>query len=456
MTSAGMPSDRVFRRARQAVAEVEPVLISGQVIAVQGFLIEIEGLSHIARLGDSVEIDGPEGRAIEAEIVSVAKDRVSALANGRATGLARGDRVRLMPLRLPRPCESWIGCIVDAAGRKLDGALLEEGDLEAALDRQPPSAASRRALGPRLMTGYRALDTVLPICRGQRIGLFAPPGVGKSILLGGLAQALEADLVVVGLIGERGREVNAFVTDFLGEAGMRRSIIVAATSDMPPLMKRRAGYLTLAVAEHFRDQGRHVLCLMDSLTRFAEAHREIALTAGELPALRGFPPSTFSEISQLCERAGPGEADQGDITAVFSVLVAGGDADEPVCEATRSTLDGHVALSREIAERGRFPAIDLLQSVSRSLPAAADAAQSDLIARARRYLSLYRDLEPMVRLGAYKRGADREADEAVALFPELDAFLSERSTSIEESFARLSDILQSAASAAPPAQEEAT
>jgi flagellum-specific ATP synthase len=219
---------------------------------------------------------------------------------------------------------------------------------------------------------------------------------------------------------------------------------------MPPLVKRRAAYLTLAVAEYFRDQGRHVLCLMDSLTRFAEAHREIALTAGELPALRGFPPSTFSEISQLCERAGPGATGQGDITAVFTVLVAGGDADEPISEATRATLDGHVALSREIAERGRFPAIDLLLSVSRSLPAAAEASQNDLIGRARRFLSLYRDLEPMVRLGAYNRGVDQEADAAVALFPGLDAFLSERSPGIEDSFAELSRILASAASPAAP------
>jgi flagellum-specific ATP synthase len=400
-----------------------------------------------------VEVEGPENRAVEAEIVSVAKDTVSGLAYGRATGLARGDRVRLVASRMPRPCDAWIGCVIDALGRTFDGTELQEGDLDAPLDGQPPAAAARRALGPRLGTGYRALDTCLPMCRGQRIGLFAPPGVGKSILLGGLAQSLEADLVVVGLIGERGREVNAFVKDVLGETGMRRSIIIAATSDMPPLVKRRAAYLTLAVAEYFRDQGRHVLCLMDSLTRFAEAHREIALTAGELPALRGFPPSTFSEISQLCERAGPGATGQGDITAVFTVLVAGGDADEPISEATRATLDGHVALSREIAERGRFPAIDLLLSVSRSLPAAAEASQNDLIGRARRFLSLYRDLEPMVRLGAYNRGVDQEADAAVALFPGLDAFLSERSPGIEDSFAELSRILASAASPAAPGKK---
>ncbi len=434
-------TDRAFRNALQAVSEIDPVKLSGRVRSVQGALVEIAGLSHIARLGDQIEIDGPRGRRINGEIIRVAEDYVSALTFSRAIGLARGDQANLATAPLPRPCESWVGQIVDAFGRTLGGSVLEGGAVEVPLDRSPPAAAARRALGPRLKSGYCALDTLLPLCRGQRIGLYAPPGVGKSMLLGGLAQSLEADLVVVGLIGERGREVNAFVKDVLGEEGLGRSIVIAATSDMPPLVKRRAAYLTLAVAEHFRDQGLHVLCLMDSLTRFAEAHREIALTAGEMPALRGFPPSTFSEIAQLCERAGPGTGSQGDITAIFSVLVAGGDADEPISESTRSVLDGHVVLSRDIAERGRFPAIDPLLSVSRSLPDAAEATENDLIRRTRHMLSLYRDMEPMVRLGAYQRGADPNADDAIARHPALDAFLSARSASIEESFAGLSELL---------------
>lgn len=430
-----------IRQAHRAISGIPVAITSGKLRSVQGYTIEVEGISHRACLGDYLEVSGSNGRKVAAEIIRIDSDAVSALAFGRASGLARGDRVRLMPARLPRPCEAWIGSIVDGFGRTLDGGKLQEGDCEAPLDRQPPAAASRRPLGARLESGYRALDTLLPICRGQRIGLFAPPGVGKSMLLGGLAQSLEADVVVAGLIGERGREVNAFAKEVLGEAGMQRTVLVAATSDMPPLMKRRAAYLTLAAAEYFRDQGLHVLCLMDSLTRFAEAHREVALAAGELPALRGFPPSTFSEIAQLCERAGPGADSQGDITAVFSVLVAGGDADEPISEATRSVLDGHVVLSREIAERGRFPAIDPVQSVSRSLPQAAEPNENELICRARRSLSLFRDMEPMVRLGAYNSGTDREADAAVAAFPGLDGFLAERSQSVSESFALLADIL---------------
>jgi flagellum-specific ATP synthase len=261
--------------------------------------------------------------------------------------------------------------------------------------------------------------------RGQRIGLFAGSGVGKSNLLARLASRVQADVVVIALIGERGRELRAFTDRVLGPAGMARSVVVAATSDQAPLIRRRCAWAAMAVAEHFRDQGLHVLLLADSITRFAEAHREVALAAGEDASLRGYPPSVAHAIMALAERAGPGPEGAGDITAVFSVLVPGSDMEEPVADILRGTLDGHVVLDRKIAERGRFPAIDLLRSVSRSLPDAASPEENALIAEARRLLGAYERAEMMVQAGLYAAGSDPLVDAAIKAWPDLDAFLSE-------------------------------
>ena len=312
-------------------------------------------------------------------------------------------------------------------------------------------------LGPRLATGQSALDTMLPLCRGQRMGVFAGSGVGKSMLMAGLARGVEADVVVVGLIGERGREVSEFARNMLGERAMARTVVIAATSDQTALVKRRAALLCLAVAEYFRDRGRHVLCLFDSVTRFAEAHREIALAAGEAPALRAFPPSTPQVISALCERAGPGEegSRSGDITGIFTVLVSGSDMDEPVADMVRGTLDGHVVLDRAIAERGRFPAIDLRRSVSRSAPMAWSEREAALVARARGLIARYEEALPMIQAGLYSLGTDPEIDEAIALWPALDRFVgtSAEGQSDLESFARLSEILDSGGTAPEPGGE---
>jgi flagellum-specific ATP synthase len=270
-------------------------------------------------------------------------------------------------------------------------------------------------------------DTLLPIVRGQRIGLFAGSGVGKSTLLARLALGLQADIVVIAMIGERGREVREFVERVLGEAGMKRAVVVAATSDTSPMVRRRCAWTAMAVAEHFRDRGRQVLFLADSITRFADAHREVALAAGEAGSLRGYPPSTTHLITALCERAGPGSETSGDITAIFSVLVAGSDMEEPIADILRGVLDGHVVLDRRIAERGRFPAIDLLRSVSRSLPGAANDAENALIAAARQHLGIYDRSEMMIQAGLYAPGSDAGIDDAIACFPALDRFLSEAS-----------------------------
>ncbi|MBC7142567.1 MAG: FliI/YscN family ATPase, partial [Rhodobacteraceae bacterium] len=299
-----------------------------------------------------------------------------------------------------------------------------------------------KRLGARLETGVAVFDTLLPLVRGQRIGLFAGSGVGKSSLLAKFARGVEADVTVIALIGERGRELREFVEGVLGPEGMARSVIVAATSDQSPLVRRRCAWTAMVVAEHFRDQGRQVLFLADSITRFAEAHREVALAAGEPPSLRGFPPSTAHLIMSLAERAGPGPEAAGDITAVFSVLVAGSDMDEPVADILRGVLDGHVVMEREIAERGRYPAINLLRSVSRSLPHAASEAENGLIARARRLLGAYDRVELMIQAGLYAAGSDPLVDAAIRVWPALDAFLSEDEPGgAAESFERLRRIL---------------
>jgi flagellum-specific ATP synthase len=362
---------------------------------------------------------------------------------GPPEGIAAGERVWLEPREAPWPCDAWLGHIVDSEGRLAGGVPAPRGDKPAELRRQPPVAALRRGLGPRLSTGLAALDTFLPLCRGQRVGVFAGSGVGKSQLMASLARGVEAEVVVIGLIGERGREVREFVEATLGPDGMRRTVVIAATSDQPAPVKRRAALLTMAVAEHFRDAGRQVLCLFDSVTRFAESHREIALAAGEAPALRAFPASTVAEIAALCERAGPGAADMGDITAIFTVLVAGSDMDEPVADMVRGILDGHIVLDRAIAERGRYPAIDVRRSVSRSAPGAWSPAELADVAAARRLIAAYEEAVPMLQAGLYQPGNDPALDRAIALWPALDGFVGSETPGANgaRNFARLSQIL---------------
>ena len=317
---------------------------------------------------------------------------------------------------------------------------------------RPPrlQIAGASAVGSK--PGLRVFNTLLPIVRGQRIGLFAGSGVGKSTLLANFARHVEADVTVVALIGERGRELREFAEDVLGVDGLGRSVIIAATSDQSALVRRRCAWAAMAVAEYFRDQGKQVLFLADSVTRLAEAHREIALSVGEPATLRGFPPSTSHLIMSLAERAGPGTDATGDITAVFSVLVAGSDMDEPIADILRGVLDGHVVMDRDIAERGRFPAINLLRSVSRSLPLAASAHENSQIAQARRLLGTFDRAEMMIQAGLYAAGSDPLVDAAIRVWPQLDAFLAEMEPDgISASFARLTDILAASGLAGPVA-----
>jgi flagellum-specific ATP synthase len=309
--------------------------------------------------------------------------------------------------------------------------------------RNPPPAHSRQRVGGPLDLGVRAINTFLTTCRGQRMGIFSGSGVGKSVLLSMLARYTAADVAVIGLVGERGREVQEFLQDDLGEAGLARSVVVVATSDEPALMRRNAAYLTLALSEFFRDTGASVLSMMDSVTRFAMAQRDIGLAVGEPPTAKGYTPTVFSELPRLLERAGPGTG-EGTVTGVFTVLVEGDDHNEPVADAVRGILDGHIVMERAIAERGRYPAINVLKSVSRTMPRSCDPAHWPMVIRARQVLATYADMEELIRLGAYRAGSSAEVDEAIRLFPALDAFLAqgkEESTSIGDGYARLANIL---------------
>lgn len=445
----------MFETLEENLARITPHRRGGWVVAADTGSVRVTGVQGLAGLGDRVSVDGPGGTALPGEIVALTPEGARVMTYGPTDGIGLGARVRLDPDLPLRPAPAWAGRVIDAFGRPLDGRALPQGPVAVAPRRPPPPAHGRRMLGARLKTGLAAFDTMLPLARGQRIGIFAGSGIGKSSLLADLARGVAADRVVLVLIGERGRELREFIEHTLGPAGMARAVVVAATSDQSPLIKRRAAWTGMAVAEAFRDAGAHVLLLVDSLTRFAEAHREVALTAGEPPSLRAFPPSTAALIAGLAERAGPGldRPGQGDITGVFTVLVAGSDMEEPVADITRGILDGHVILDRGIAERGRFPAVDIRRSVSRALPGVATAAENALLARTRRVLGTYEEALPMIQTGLYASGSDPEIDAAMALQPGLDALFSARTASVAESFAGLRAVFDPTAPAGEGEEE---
>jgi len=418
----------------------------GRVVAVRGALIEVDGLAGAARIGSRITLRSPLG-AIEAEVVGLDHGIAHCMPFNEPEGIASGSRADLSAGQLGlRVSSGWLGRVVDGLGRPVDGkGPLPQGREQRRIKSAPPPASARARVGARIETGVRALDLFAPLCRGQRLGLFAGSGVGKSTLLSMLARWTECDVAVIGLIGERGREVQEFIQDDLGEEGLARSVVVVATSDEPALLRRQAAWTTLAVAEHFRDEGLDVLCLMDSVTRFAMAQREIGLAAGEPPATKGYTPTVFAELPRLLERAGPGTPGQGAITGLFTVLVDGDDHNEPVADAVRGILDGHVVITRKIAERGRYPAIDVLRSVSRTLPQCLEPQDNATRLAARAELATWKDMEEMVRLGAYRAGTNAEVDRAVALAPRIEALLNQdkrvRSFAAED-FAALSGILE--------------
>lgn len=428
------------------VARLPGHQVFGRVADVIGLLVEIGGLQGALSIGDHIRIDARNGRKVVCEVIGFRGGKALVMPFGPLDGIGLGCRAELSTTEPSiYPDEAWLGRVINAFGEPVDGAgSISAGNTGYQVQAPPPAAHRRRRTGGKVDLGVRAMNTFLTCCRGQRMGIFAGSGVGKSTLLSMMARNTDAEISVVGLIGERGREAKEFIEDYLGPEGMKRTVVIVATSDEPPLIRRQAAYTTLAVAEYFRDRGRNVLCMMDSVTRFAMAQREISLSAGEPPASKGYTPSVFAELPKLLERAGPGSGEQGDITGLFTVLVEGDDHNEPVADAVRGILDGHVVLDRQIAERNRFPAINILRSVSRTMPMCNTDNQNAAIVRARQLMSTYEDMAELIRLGAYRRGTDPGIDEAIHYYPMLEAFLGQSIGDIarlDDGYAQLYEIL---------------
>src|ERR1700676_2768809 len=429
----------------EQIEELDGAEIYGRVVGVRGLMVEVAGPIHAMPVGARVVIETGQNRSIPCEVVGFSNANALLMPFAALEGVRRGCRAIVTGVAAAvRPCQGWLGGVVAAMGEPIDGkGPLRLGPSPYPFRNAPPPAHSRQRVGGPLDLGVRALNTFVTCCRGQRMGIFSGSGVGKSILLSMLARNVAADVSVIGLVGERGREVQEFLQDDLGPEGLKRSVVVVSTSDQPALMRRQAGYLTLAIAEAFRDEGQDVLVLMDSVTRFAMAQRGIGLSRGEPPTTKGYTPTVFTELPRLLERAGPG-AERGTITGIFSVLVDGDDHNEPVADAVRGILDGHIVMERAIAERGRYPAINILKSVSRTMPRAADQTYLPALNRARQVMATYADMEELIRLGAYRAGTSPEVDEAIRLHQPLEDFLAqskEQATSLGQGYQRLEQIL---------------
>lgn len=429
---------------------IPPLAINGHIASVSGLAAEIGGLNGQAFIGDQLLLHGRDGTSVRAEVAGFHRNMAHALPFASLDGLGPGQMAVLLPRNAASLAisDGWRGRVIDPMGRAIDAkGPLPSGGTCRPIMAPPPEATARARLGPRIALGVRALDLFTTCRQGQRLGLFAGSGVGKSTLFAMLARAAVYDVAVIALVGERGREVREFLEDDLGPDGLTRSVVIVATSDAPPVSRRRAAYTAMTVAEHFRDQGKSVLFMMDSVTRFCLAAREIGLSAGEPPSTRGYPPSVFAELPRLLERAGPGE-DKGDatgfITALFTVLVEGDDTNEPVADAVRGILDGHVLLDRRIAESGRYPPVDVLRSLSRAAAGCLSGAEMDLVRRARGILALQGEMADLVRMGAYRPGADPAVDEALTLGPAIEAVLRQgrmEQTGLEEAFQTLRQAL---------------
>jgi flagellum-specific ATP synthase len=422
----------------------------GRVGRIQGLTLEVNGIAHMLSVGSRCGLQLRDGGQVMAEVVGFRDEAAVMLPYGELDGIGLGSKATLLdhnPTVLPD--RRWLGRVVNAMGQPIDGkGPLPRGDREYPLRGRPPMAHARQRVAGKFDLGVRALNTFVTCCRGQRMGIFSGSGVGKSILMSMLARYTASDVSVIGLIGERGREVQEFIEDDLGGEGLARSVVVVATSDESALIRRQAAHMTMSIAEYFRDCELDVLCMMDSVTRFAMAQREIGLLGGEPPASKGYTPSVFSELPRLLERAGPGTG-AGTITGLFTVLVEGDDHNEPVADAVRGILDGHIVLEREIAERGRFPAVNILRSVSRTLPNCNNDEENQLISRARRLMSTYENMAELIRLGAYRPGADPDIDEAIFFHKNLEEFLSQdrrEVSTLEDGYQQLRDILETAPS----------
>ncbi len=432
-----------FRDCREAVAQANAWNVTGKLTKVAGLVMEASGLR--LPTGVNCRVYMPGGQQVDAEVVGFRDDRLYLMPATDVYGLAPGavvepyracnfdqprigrnylrkrrveDRIRQVPVG-----PELLGRIIDGAGRPLDRLGALDASRRAPLYSRPYNPMEREPIKAVLDVGVRAINALLTVGRGQRMGLFAGSGVGKSMLLGMMARYTSADVVVVGLIGERGREVKEFIENILGKEGLKRAAVVAAPADSPPLLKLHGAAYATAIAEYFRDQGQHVLLIMDSLTRYAQAQREIALAVGEPPATKGYPPSVFAKLPQLVERAGNGKTGSGSITAFYTVLVEGDDQQDPIADAARAILDGHIVLSRQLADQGHYPAIDIEQSISRVITELLDRDELNQVRRFKGLYSRYQRSRDLITIGAYSKGNDTQLDEAIALYPGMETFL---------------------------------
>ncbi|KWN14683.1 type III secretion apparatus H+-transporting two-sector ATPase [Burkholderia territorii] len=406
------------------------ILRTGKVVEVIGTLVKVGGLD--VSMGELCELRTSAGTLLQyAEVIGFTRDCALLSPFSMLRGISRSTRVIGLGRSLAvKVGDMLLGRVINSLGDPVDGGPDIESDTFQPVFASPPEPMSRRIIDTPVITGVRVVDAMMTLAEGQRMGVFAPAGVGKSTLLGMFARGTDCDINVIALIGERGREVREFVELILGPAGMARSVVVCATSDRSPMERAKAAYVATAIAEYFRDRGLRVLLMMDSLTRFARAGREIGLAAGEPPARRGFPPSIFAELPRLLERAGMGAT--GSITGIYTVLAEDESGNDPVAEEVRGILDGHMILSREIAARHQYPAIDVLGSLSRVMSQVMPASYIDAAAHVRALMAKYREIEMLLQIGEYKAGANVLADEAIARYDEINAFLSQRTDEIIE------------------------
>lgn len=435
-----------IERARRRAERITPPPVEGVLTRMIGLTLEASGCQ--AAVGDRCDVIANDGARIEAEVVGFAGDRLYLMPTGDIRGLKPNARVVPQTgAEMASVGPQLLGRIIDGAGEPLDGLGPLQCEERIRLTGTPINPLARQPINEPLDVGVRSINSLLTVGRGQRIGLFAGSGVGKSVLLGMMARYTSAEIVVVGLIGERGREVKEFVEKILGPEGRKRAVVVATPADNPPLMRLHGAWLATAIAEYFREQGRSVLLIMDSLTRFAQAQREIGLAIGEAPATKGYPPSVFAKLPQLVERAGNGATGGGSITAFYTVLTEGDDQQDPIADSARAILDGHFVLSRRIAEAGQYPAIDIEASISRVMHDIVPSEHSAVARHFRQTLSLYQQNRDLIAIGAYQKGSDPRIDAAIARWPVIQSFLQQdmhERVDYETSLSQLAQVVGSA------------
>lgn len=429
----------------QNMVHKQPISVAGRLVRVVGLTLEAVGVK--AHVGSHCKVETAHGDMI-AEVVGFSKEITYLMPEQSLQGVSPGARVVPLTSKAKIPLTTdLLGRVIDGAGKPLDGKGPIKADDNYHHSNQPINPLARRAISEPLDVGVRAINSFLTVGQGQRMGLFAGSGVGKSVLLGMMTRGTNADVIVVGLVGERGREVKEFIEEILGEEGRQRSVIVAAPADNSPLMRLKGCETAVQISEYFRDQGLNVLLLIDSITRYAQAQREIALAVGEPPATKGYPPSVFSKLPQLVERAGNGGEGQGSITAFFTVLTEGDDLQDPIADAARAILDGHIVLSRELADSGHYPAIDIEGSISRVMPMVTSEEHQQLARQLKQVYALYQQNKDLIAIGAYTKGSDPRIDQSIQMLPVINFYLQQQMKEVipyDQSLMQLQEIMPAA------------